>query len=106
MIFLTEESSAPQPRIGDCLVMWTLTKEHTGHSSVFQGDSGSGVIRTSPIRDVEEIVGVLSAGMPCPELYETHRRESARHMKLTQETDLLIDIAHHLEFFCTCCGLC
>ncbi|EGT38219.1 CBN-TRY-9 protein [Caenorhabditis brenneri] len=70
------------------------------------GDSGSGVVRTSETRNVEELVGVLSAGMPCPELYETHQRERKRKQKLTRETDLLVDVASHLEFFCTCCGIC
>ncbi|CAI2336355.1 unnamed protein product [Caenorhabditis sp. 36 PRJEB53466] len=70
------------------------------------GDSGSGVVRTASTRDVEELVGVLSAGMPCPELYDTHNRERKRNKKLTQETDLLVDVAQHLEFFCKCCGIC
>ncbi|EFP02195.1 CRE-TRY-9 protein [Caenorhabditis remanei] len=70
------------------------------------GDSGSGVVRTSDTRNVEELVGVLSAGMPCPELYDSHNRQRRLRQKLTQETDLLVDVAAHLDFFCNCCGIC
>uniref|UniRef100_A0A1I7T0B8 Peptidase S1 domain-containing protein n=1 Tax=Caenorhabditis tropicalis TaxID=1561998 RepID=A0A1I7T0B8_9PELO len=70
------------------------------------GDSGSGVVRTSDTRNVEELVGVLSAGMPCPELFDSHNRQRRQRRKLSQETDLLVDVAEHLEFFCRCCGIC
>ncbi|PIC43845.1 hypothetical protein B9Z55_004427 [Caenorhabditis nigoni] len=70
------------------------------------GDSGSGVVRTSETRNVEELVGVLSAGASCPELYDAHLLQRKHRRTLTQETDLLIDVSSHLEFFCKCCGIC
>ncbi|CCD61669.1 Peptidase S1 domain-containing protein [Caenorhabditis elegans] len=70
------------------------------------GDSGSGVVRTSDTRNVQVLVGVLSAGMPCPELYDTHNRQRQQRRQLTQETDLLVDVSAHVDFFCTCCGMC
>lgn len=84
--------------------VFCTTPENRGLSC--DGDSGSGVVRTSDTRNVEELVGVLSAGMPCPELYAEHKNQMKRRQRLTRETDLLVDVASHLEFFCKCCGIC